>query len=188
QTTNVADYGDAVIEAIRQTGPHHVIVAHSFGALATLLALAEDPGLQPAKMVALAPMTHIDQHIHLFNHLMNTSPEVDRRFRQQIATCVGRSLERCSAERAVASLTLPALVIHDMDDQIIPFAAGKRLASGWRQATFIATETLGHRRLLTHPEVAEAIVTFIKQERIHLEMPSAQPSPLIVNGTRSQSA
>ena len=37
-----------------------------------------------------------------------------------------------------------ALVIHDKEDGVVPFAAAERIAAAWPNATFIVTEGYGH--------------------------------------------
>ena len=41
-------------------------------------------------------------------------------------------------------LQLKGIIVHDLDDTIVAFAEGKKLARSWKNATFIETKGLGH--------------------------------------------
>lgn len=53
---------------------------------------------------------------------------------------------------AVASISIPTLVMHGAQDAIIPTAAGAWLAKALPQATWQAFDSCGHAPFLTHPE------------------------------------
>ena len=172
--TNVRDFGDAVERAIEQAEPIPSKAFRFVGALATLLKLADAKHLQPQKLVALAPMIDIDQHLNLFNGLLNTSPEVDRVLRSMIQSRVGRPLAQCSAIAAARSIPVSSLIIHDRWDKIIPFDSGLQLASAWEEAIFLATEKL------LSPHVAEAIVAFLGERESSIVQLDAAPRALAV--------
>ena len=53
-----------------------------------------------------------------------------------------------------------ALVIHDRADREVPFLSAQALSRAWTGAELVATEGLGHRRLLADPAVIERAVRF----------------------------
>ena len=60
---------------------------------------------------------------------------------------------------------MPALVIHDEDDADIPWRDGQAVAQAWKNAIFIKTSTLGHRRILRDALIIEMAVDFIKSKK-----------------------
>jgi pimeloyl-ACP methyl ester carboxylesterase len=62
-------------------------------------------------------------------------------------------------------LTLPTLVVHDEGDRISPLAVGQRLAGAIAGAQWLATEGLGHRRVLADAAVAEAVAAHLQPSR-----------------------
>jgi pimeloyl-ACP methyl ester carboxylesterase len=60
------------------------------------------------------------------------------------------------------SLTLPALIVHDLQDADVPYGHGEEIARAWPGAELFTTTGLGHRAILRNPEVIRRIVTFLK--------------------------
>jgi pimeloyl-ACP methyl ester carboxylesterase len=58
----------------------------------------------------------------------------------------------------IASITVPTVVLHGDDDQVVPFAAGEYLAATIPGAEWIPLAGTGHAPTVTRPvEVADAL-------------------------------
>jgi len=57
-------------------------------------------------------------------------------------------------------LDAPALIVHDRGDREVPFLSAQSLQRAWKGAELMATEGLGHRKLLVDPAVVERAVRF----------------------------
>jgi pimeloyl-ACP methyl ester carboxylesterase len=55
----------------------------------------------------------------------------------------------------------PTLVVHDRNDREVGFDQGQAIAEAWPRARLLATEGLGHRRLLRDPAVIGAVTAFV---------------------------
>jgi pimeloyl-ACP methyl ester carboxylesterase len=55
----------------------------------------------------------------------------------------------------------PLLAIHDRDDADTPFEGSVRITDGWPDGTVLATEGLGHRQPLWHPDLVAAATRFV---------------------------
>ena len=64
----------------------------------------------------------------------------------------------------VKQLNIPGLLIHDDHDVDIAWQEGHAVAQAWKNATFIRTSGLGHRRILRDATVVEAAVGFINDK------------------------
>jgi hypothetical protein len=71
----------------------------------------------------------------------------------------------------------PTLVVHDREDRQTSFAASQRLSTTLPQALFIATEGLGHHRLLRDARVTEHVVEFVDGE--HAEASDSDSSATV---------
>jgi hypothetical protein len=60
-----------------------------------------------------------------------------------------------------ARLRTPALVLHDRDDAEVALADGEAIARAWPGARLVATEGLGHRRILRAPGVHQEAARFV---------------------------
>lgn len=58
------------------------------------------------------------------------------------------------------TVRVPTLVVHGTDDEVIPFALGKRLAEGLADARLVAIEGAGHNDLWTHAQTG-AVFEFV---------------------------
>jgi pimeloyl-ACP methyl ester carboxylesterase len=58
-------------------------------------------------------------------------------------------------------LRVPALIVHDWDDPIVPFADGEAIAQAWPGARLLATSGLGHWRILTAAAVTQGVSEFL---------------------------
>ncbi|MGH8203778.1 MAG: alpha/beta fold hydrolase, partial [Steroidobacteraceae bacterium] len=56
---------------------------------------------------------------------------------------------------------IPGLLIHDLEDAVIPYAEFEALANAWPGVRTMTTRGKGHRDILSAPEVLRAIVEFV---------------------------
>jgi pimeloyl-ACP methyl ester carboxylesterase len=71
-----------------------------------------------------------------------------------------------AVETAVTQLTVPGLIIHDRQDQIVSFANAERIAQNWQTATLQVTEGLDHRGPLQDRDVIRRVVAFLGDESV----------------------
>jgi pimeloyl-ACP methyl ester carboxylesterase len=58
-------------------------------------------------------------------------------------------------------IALPTLVVHDRGDRINRFADAEAYRDHIAGATLVATEGLGHRKILQSPDVLDAVSQFV---------------------------
>ena len=58
-------------------------------------------------------------------------------------------------------ITLPTLVVHDRQDSINRFADGVAYSEAIARARLVATEGLGHRKILKDEEVLRQVAAFL---------------------------
>ncbi len=159
--STVPEFAAALRAAAAQDGGGvHAVVAHSFGAAAAALAVRE--GLRPRRLVLLAPMGDPSRVFADFVARLGLGPRVRSRLERRVLRTVGlpwAAFDPAAAARTVA--VLPVLVVHDRHDREVPFDEGRRVAEAWPDARLIATDGLGHRRLLRDPGVVDAVVRFV---------------------------
>ena len=81
--------------------------------------------------------------------------------RRRIEAIAGEPLDRLNASWLGPRLELPLLVIHDRQDREVPPENGERVAREAAAGRFLATDGLGHRRILRDPGVAAQAVAFL---------------------------
>ncbi|QPC82813.1 alpha/beta fold hydrolase [Phototrophicus methaneseepsis] len=164
QETDMVDFGDAVRAAVEQHNVTH-IAAHSFGAAATSLVLAQDADLhrQVQGVAFVAPMWNIVEHVDVFSDLIDLDSHQRMDLRGAIQARMWKRLIDCNMTQAARSLHIPGLIIHDKADPIIHISSSMRTAAAWPLSECDITSGLGHHRIVADDQVIERIVGFLQQ-------------------------
>lgn len=158
--STAAEPADALAAVVEAHGEPAGVVAHSLGGVATVLAMAD--GLDTPRLALVAPATEPFTRMAGFAATAGFGPRVERAMMARLE----RHVDRPVGDFAVANLlprmsaAPPCLVVHDADDKETAFEEGRGLAMSWPGAQFLATNGLGHRRILRAPEVVAAVTRF----------------------------
>jgi pimeloyl-ACP methyl ester carboxylesterase len=142
-------------------GPLSGIVAHSAGTVAATHALSR--GLAVEGLVCVAPGVDLEGYAREFSRLLGLSAAVSRSMKRRIERRLGVTWEDLDPCRAAANLRVPLLVFHDRHDREVPFAGGVALARSWPGARLVATEGLGHTRILRDEAVVAQTTEFLRE-------------------------
>jgi pimeloyl-ACP methyl ester carboxylesterase len=71
-------------------------------------------------------------------------------------------LEAIVHEKLAPQINIPALMFHDVTDNVTPIEDSRAIAKVWKRAQFIETEGLGHRGALQSKEIHEQVIKFLK--------------------------
>jgi pimeloyl-ACP methyl ester carboxylesterase len=156
------DFASAVRAVERAAGGLQAIVAHSFGALGTMVALAE--GVAAERVVFVAPASSPQAATERFAAVTGLSPSVLAGVRARLVRRTGLQLDDIEAPRLAARLSSALLVVHDAGDREVPLDEGRRIVAAWPGASLVVTTGLGHRRILWDPSVALDAAEFIARE------------------------
>jgi len=165
----LTDQADAIIAVAAAVGPLHAIIAHSFGASATLLAHARG-GVDAARNVMISPNVLIEESFTRFGRFVGLDDAELTLLEHNVVRSSGVSLDALHLERLAGARDAGLLVIHDRDDKEVAYHHGERLAATWPQARLLTTEGLGHRRILRDPAVIAAALEVI---RVGLPLPAS---------------
>lgn len=151
---------DAVKVIADEFGPLKGIVTHSFGTMVIARALRDQ--LVAERVVCINPATHLDFLIDSFCNSLAIPARTRDVFLQRLQKHYGGDIGSViSARENVAGLSVPALIIHDVNDNEVPWQQGQQLASNWPGARFLQTQGLGHRRSLRDKAIIQQVVNFI---------------------------
>jgi len=146
-------------------GAAQAVVAHSMGAVPTLLALHYG-SLSTRRLVFLAPMSDLAAHFDAFGASMRFGRRVRRQLERTVEQRTGMPVEEVDVRALAARLGagrpgLPSLlVVHDRGDRETRYDASVGLVHQWPEAKLVSTQGLGHRRLLRDREVVAAVTRF----------------------------
>ena len=155
----------AIASALRlageRYGPLAGVVAHSAGTVGAVHSISR--GLAVDRLVCVAPGVDLEAYMLDFARLFGLSADVSRALKLRIERHVGVTMRELDPRRAAADLRIPLLVIHDRSDREAPFAGGEALARSWPGARLLATEGLGHTRILWDEKVISAATAFLRE-------------------------
>jgi len=170
----------ALAKALRALGDHFGpfsgAVAHSAGTVSTIYALKQ--GLAVDRLVCVAPGVDLDGYAREFSRLFGLSAEVSQSLRRRTERRLGVSWEDLDPRRVPVEGRVPLLVIHDRNDREAPFSGGAALARAWG-ARLIATEGLGHTRILHDKTVVAQATEFLCAERVAAEALEDRSQPVL---------
>jgi pimeloyl-ACP methyl ester carboxylesterase len=154
----LSDFADALLALEAHMGSPAAVVAHSFGTLATLLAVRR--GLSARSLVLIA-VPSPRERLDMFRNVLGLSDASLRAVKRIIQTRVGMSWDDVEGPALAAGIVVPSLVLHDRSDRAAPMEISERTAAALASATFRVTEGLGHRRILKDPGVVAETVSFV---------------------------
>jgi pimeloyl-ACP methyl ester carboxylesterase len=158
QFTRALDY---VAARLRQEGHTvRVLVAHSLGASAA--AYVASRGLPLERLVLLAPAASPPEYTHLFAQVFGLSEATRAAMQRRIEAREGLLMPQFVPDAVGPRIRVPTLVVHDRGDSINRFADGQAYAHAVRGAQLLATEGLGHRKLLKDAAVLGRVALFTR--------------------------
>ncbi len=163
----------AVAEVARALRGVEVAIGHSVGA--TALALAARQRTPVARMALVAPATSVATSAHRFFDAAGAGDELRAEYLAEVEAIAGQKLDDLELRVLAPGVSVPALVIHDEEDDLFPVGEALAAADAFPAAWIALTSGLGHRRILGHPEVIEEAVAFV--DRLVDDADGAQERP-----------
>ena len=168
RSTDVFEMADAIEIAGNALTKIDIVVAHSLGAMATAVAMQRS--LRADRLVLVAPGLRPHQALESF--------AANLRLRPVVAKAVEHSMERRFGDdlwdripKGILDMNAPdrTLIIHDVDDDMVPVEHAKLLSERWGVG-LVSTQGHGHNGVLRASEVIDQIATFAT-------LASAEPAP-----------
>jgi pimeloyl-ACP methyl ester carboxylesterase len=163
--TTLPAFAQAVQAVADALGEMYGVVAHSFGGAATVGVPVHfnqaTGGLLP-RLVLLAVPGSTTAVAHRFAELLQLPVAVLNRMHHHIQQQLGRNAESFSLVQVGRNFPVGrALLLHDEQDESIPFAEAREIAAGWPGLELQATTGLGHNRIMRDPAVLQRVVEFL---------------------------
>lgn len=164
--TYLPDWLDIFAELQQRYGAFDAMVGHSFGGLATLVAVAG--GVDAARVITVAAPADVDELFRGFQRMLGHSDAVTTRLRERFADRYFAGdpdpFGWLSAVRRPLPVGVPLLVAHDQGDRHVPFSESGRIVSANDAARLVPTTGFGHNRILSADALLDAAVAFVGAE------------------------
>lgn len=155
--SNVGDFADAVAAVGARLGEPRLIVGHSLGAIASLLAVRR--GAATKGLVLVSPPSPTEA-LAVFRDALDVSESIMAGMRTHVEQAVGATFDEVEGAHLARDLAIPGAIFHDVRDREASVRISEQIARAWPRATLHTTEGLGHRRILNDPDVVEQIAAF----------------------------
>lgn len=140
---NIPQYAQFINVAVQKYKPNY-LVGHSLGGVATAYYqhLYKENSLE--KLVLLGSPSDFTILLSNYIQLLSLNSRVHQslieytKYRFQIIT------ENFSTSNFLSKSKLQGIIAHDIDDKVVSFKEGEKIASSWENANFIETKGLGH--------------------------------------------
>ncbi|HEX2547582.1 MAG TPA: alpha/beta fold hydrolase, partial [Ramlibacter sp.] len=147
------------VQRLQQEGHTvQVLAAHSLGASAAAYATAR--GLPVRQLVLVAPPASPRAYTRYFAQVFGLSEGTRAAMQKRIEAREGVLMPQFEPPAAGPRIAVPTLVVHDRGDRINAFADGQAYARSIVQGELVATEGLGHRKVLKDAGVLARIAAF----------------------------
>lgn len=158
--SSMLDFARSIRAVAAAYGTPHAIVAHSLGAAAT--GLAVHWGLRPRRLVLLAPPADPGSYVVPFARALGLDSATIERIRVRSERRLRFSWSDLDVRRMAPAEELPLLVVHDREDETVPFSEGSAIADTW-DGRLYETRGLGHAGILRDATVVSEVTAFVRQ-------------------------
>ena len=156
-------YKNMVGSVIEQYQPQ-IIIAHSVGGLNALLELATKPITSVKKVITIGTPYDATYAIKHYMTLLSLHRFARKHFWRKLLRKWRINLSKFDLRNIYATdnLNIDGLIIHDINDEIIPYQHAVEIQNIWPRARIVTTHGLGHSKILKNKSVVEQIIKFIE--------------------------
>ncbi len=155
----------AQAEALSQVANHYgviySVVAHSMGATALTFAAAKKK-IKAENFILIAAPTDPSKFYEVLSQILRLKPKTTSLIIKRAERKFNLSISELYVPGYAASIEIPALIIHDQDDDDVPVERSIQLAKAWPHSILHLTQKLGHRRILKSKKIIERVIGFIQ--------------------------
>ncbi|MDR6967839.1 pimeloyl-ACP methyl ester carboxylesterase [Flavobacterium arsenatis] len=155
---NVPTYAAFIDVAVQKFQPNFLI-GHSIGGAACVYYQHKYQNNNLKKMVLLGAPSDLKTLITNYVALLSLNNKMVQLLENHFLQKFKFKFDDFSGQIFGKSLTIEGLIAHDIDDTIVAFDEGKKIASSWKNATFIETKGLGHS--MHDDELYQKITSFL---------------------------
>lgn len=163
--TNLLEIAPTMDLITEREGTFEAVIAHSFGTLVTSYVLVNRNFSPPSRLIYLGSFNRLLDSLPRFQVLAGLPDVIVDGLRDKIYANFGKDvLDAIWNEKMTQKIDIPALLFHDIGDNVTPIEDSRAIARVWKSARLVETDGLGHRGALQSKEVHTQVVEFLKGE------------------------
>ncbi|MCG7872307.1 MAG: alpha/beta hydrolase [Candidatus Thiodiazotropha lotti] len=159
-STDILEISGVITQLLQESGEDTAVVAHSFGGMCTLHAIAN--GARASSVVCISPPKDVTTLLQQFIKILGMNTTVVNQVKRRLEQRFGEEMwSRLSLPEWVRAAELPGLIIHDSRDRYIPVSNARAVHAAWTGSELQITRGLGHMRILQNTEVINSVERFL---------------------------
>lgn len=140
---NVVKYATYIDVAVKQYKPN-VLIGHSIGGAACIYYQYHFKNDSLKKMVILGAPSDLKVLIGNYVQLLSLNNRMNNLLEAHFSAKFKSEIDAFSMANFAKAIKIPALLVHDIEDNVVAFGEGQKIANSWNTAEFIQTKGLGH--------------------------------------------
>ena len=160
KTTLMPEFIASILEVEKQFGPFLGAVGHSLGGMSLINAMGS--GLKLQRLVIIGSGDIVQDIMDEFVSKLNLKAKISTLLRLHFERKSKQTMDSYSAYISARKITIPVLVIHDVDDSEVPVKSARHIVENLPNGELMLTHNLGHRKILGNKEVIFKTLEFIK--------------------------
>jgi esterase/lipase len=140
----VTKYAEFIDIAAKKFKPNYII-GHSLGGKTSLYYQYKYKNPEIQKMVILGAPSDFNIILNNFVKLLSLNSNVTKALENKYTSLLNHNLDLFSGQEFASKIEVKGLLAHDIDDIVVLFKEGKKIANSWKNVQFIETKGLGHK-------------------------------------------
>ncbi|GGX03227.1 alpha/beta fold hydrolase [Aquimarina muelleri] len=150
---------ETIYQLEKTHGPFEAAIGHSLGGMSLLRTTKY--GLKIKKLVIIGTANSISAITKNFVKNLQLDQKVGKLLKAYFDKKYGEDLDNYSGAVSAKGITVPTLVVHDINDVDVHYSAAQEISDNLENSELLITEQLGHRKILGNPKVINKIINFI---------------------------
>lgn len=156
---NIIKYANFIDVAVKQYQPN-VLIGHSIGGASCIYYQSHFKNHFLQKMVVLGAPSDYKIIVANYVQLLSLKKRMNRLLENYFSVKFKKEIDTFKISSFAEKIQIPGLIFHDVDDDIVAFGEGQKIAKAWKNADFVATKGLGHS--LHDADIYNRILRFIQ--------------------------
>lgn len=147
------------IDFVAKKYPVHFLIGHSMGGQTCLYYQYQFQNPTVKKIVIMGAPSDFTIIFRKFVSLLSLNEKVVASLKNKYTAFLNLDLDQFTSKEFASKIEVKGLIAHDLEDIVVLFDEGEKIASSWKDAQFIATKGLGHK--LHDEDLYQKIAAFL---------------------------
>ncbi|WP_338410854.1 alpha/beta hydrolase [uncultured Flavobacterium sp.] len=159
KTSLMPEFMKSILELDKKFGPFEVTIGHSIGGVAILN--ASKRGFKTNKIITIGAADKISDIAIEFIKQLQLKQSITPKLIHYFESTLNQKMSDYDSFHAIQNLECPLLLIHDKNDDEVPFYCAENIHKHSKNSVLFATNHLGHRKILASEVVINEILRFL---------------------------